>query len=90
MYAMGSLRGANIVIMPTVTSTAPISGISRHAQDAGMPTTAKYGSHAALVMKPNAPWPMKHRPAPTRRLQYEDSSLMARMIRWATSANYNV
>jgi len=36
-----SRRGAKSAHIPTVMSTAPISGIIFHAHDAGIPTTAK-------------------------------------------------
>ena len=43
-----------------------MSGINRYAVSGPMLATAKYGSHALLVMMPNAPCPTKHRNAPTR------------------------
>lgn len=36
---------------PTETSTAPTTGMSLHAHASGTPTTAKYGTQAALVMR---------------------------------------
>src|SRR5262245_33933842 len=47
-------------------STRPTIGISSKAQPAPIPTTLKYGTHAALPIRPNAPWPMKHMAAATR------------------------
>ncbi len=44
--------------------------MSLHAHASGMPKIAKYGSHAALVMMPKAPWPMKQAATATRRIQW--------------------
>ena len=55
--------------MPAAMSTVPTTGMSFNAQSAGMPTTPKYGTHAAFVMMPKAPWPMKHAAAATRKHQ---------------------
>jgi hypothetical protein len=55
--------------MPAAMSTAPTTGMSFHAQCSGIPTTPKYGTHAAFVVMPNAPWPMKHADAATRKHQ---------------------
>ena len=62
--------GWNSVRTPTVMSTVPTMGMSLHAHASGMPRIAKYGSHAALVMTPKAPWPMKQAATATRRIQW--------------------
>jgi hypothetical protein len=43
------------VSTPTEISTAPTTGMSFHAHASGMPNIAKYGTQAALVMRPKAP-----------------------------------
>src|SRR5262245_29053175 len=65
---MTALMGWIRVRRPTEMSTAPTTGISFHAHASGMPKVAKYGSHEALVMTPNAPWPMKHAATATRKI----------------------
>jgi len=52
-------------------STTPTTGMSFHANGSGIPKTAKYGSHAALVMTPKAPCPMKQAATATRRDQVQ-------------------
>lgn len=58
------------VSTPTEMSTTPTTGIIFHAHASGIPKIAKYGSQAALVMTPKAPWPMKHAATATRRIQW--------------------
>src|SRR4030095_8226627 len=58
------------VRMPIEMSTTPTIGITRHAHGSGIPQIPKYGTQAALVMMPNAPWPMKQTATPTRRIQW--------------------
>src|SRR5207244_13604523 len=43
--------------------------MSLHAHASGIRKIAKYGSHAALVMTPKAPWPMKQAATAMRRVQ---------------------
>ena len=69
MYRMTARTGWNRVSTPTEMSTAPTMGMIFHAHASGMPTIAKYGSQAALVMMPKAPWPMKQAATATRRIQ---------------------
>src|SRR5215510_8307732 len=62
-------------------STAPMTGMSLHAHASGMPKIPKYGTQAALVIKPKAPWPMKQAATATRRIQCSvtvSSSLLGR------------
>src|SRR5882724_11682054 len=66
---MAARTGWIRVSTPTETSTAPTTGMSFHAHASGIPRIAKYGSHAALVMRPKAPWPMKHAATAMRRIQ---------------------
>src|SRR2546428_5699302 len=61
------------VSTPTETSTAQTTGMSFHAHASGIPKIAKYGSHAALVMRPKAPWPMKHAATEMRRSRVSES-----------------
>src|SRR5713226_8916687 len=66
---MAARAGWTRVSTPTEMSTTPTTGMSCHANGSGIPKIAKYGSHAALVMTPKAPWPMKHAATATRRIQ---------------------
>src|SRR6266849_6427666 len=66
---MAARAGWTRVSTPTEMSTTPTTGMSFHANGSGIPKIAKYGSHAALVMTPKAPWPMKHAATATRRIQ---------------------
>jgi hypothetical protein len=50
-------------------STVPTIGMRRHAHASGIPKIAKYGTHAALVMIPKVPWPMKQAATATRSIQ---------------------
>src|SRR4030095_8701134 len=68
------------VRMPIEMSTTPTIGINRHAHGSGIPQTPKYGTQAALVMMPNAPWPMKQAATPTRRIQWTTVSAPAVLL----------
>jgi hypothetical protein len=56
MYRMTARTGWIRVRTPIEMSPAPTTGMSFHAHASGIPTIAKYGSQAALVMTPKAPW----------------------------------
>jgi hypothetical protein len=47
-------------------STIPTTGMSANAASRPNPTRPKNGTHASLVMTPNAPCPMKQSAAPKR------------------------
>jgi hypothetical protein len=76
MYRMTARTGWIRVSTPTEMSTTPTTGMSLHAHASGMPKIAKYGTQAAFVMMPKAPWPMKQAATATRRIQ--ESAITAR------------
>src|SRR5690349_4638055 len=59
---------------PTVISTVPTRGISLQASSDGIPTTPKYGTQAALVAIPNAPWPTNSAAHATRNMQHKGAT----------------
>jgi hypothetical protein len=70
MYSSAARRGDSSAEIPRAMSTAPTSGISTHARGSGMPTRPKYGTQAALVMTPKAPWPTNSAATATRQIQW--------------------
>ena len=61
--------GLNKVSTPSVISITPMTGMRAQAHASEIPATAKYGTHAALVIMPKAPWPMNSAVTAMRKIQ---------------------
>src|SRR6266852_1546056 len=66
---MARMGLTNASVLSAISMT-PMSGMRVQVHAAEMPATAKYGSHAALVIMPKAPWPMNSAATARRKIQW--------------------